>query len=325
MSKFFNKSSLSSEGVSDISCSRAPFLFAILMSINVACYAICTPMMTKIVEGGETSIFSMLFMMLVSVGGTRVGDKIVRSGNKAGGIIIGVFCVLAGMTVCVLDAVDVLYVPGFKVMSTMTGDSLFFIAVYVLSDVFSEVFGYKASRISANTAAMFSLVVGIAGKLLTQVPVPEYAAPNEAAFSFIYGGGIYANIAGVIIFMIGDMCNDKVFKKFKSKTSARSDYGSFSLRSICSSFVGKSVDLALFSLLVMVPFSTPAICELLGMSSWGMNASSLLGNFILGITLQITIETSLSPVSYIISKKIRHKIESDNLVTEQSNAMSLNS
>lgn len=324
MSKFFNKSSLSSEGVLDISCSRAPFLFAILMSINVACYALCTPMMTKIIEGKETSIFSMLFMMLVSVGGTRLGDKVARSGNKAGGIVVGVLCVLAGLTVCVLDAFDVLYVPGFKVMSTLTGDSLFFIAVYVLSDVFSEVFGYKASRISANTTAAFSLVVGIIGKLLTYIPVPEYAAANEAAFSFVYGGGIYASIAGVIIFMIGDMCNDKVFKKFKSKKNARADYESFSFRSICSSFVGKSVDLALFSLLVMVPFSNPTICEVLGASSWGMDASSLLGNYILGITLQITIETSLSPVSYIISKKLRHKIESDNPVIEQSSVVSLN-
>ena len=71
---------------------------------------------------------------------------------------------------------------------------------------------------------------------------------------------------------------------------------------------GKTVDLALFSLLVMIPFSNPSICKALGIDCWGMDMKSIAGNFLLGVTLQITLECMFSPVSYLIAKGVRHRI-----------------
>lgn len=295
----------------DIAVSRAPELFAILLAINVASYVVCTPMMVKILEGKETSIFSMLGMMVLTVIGAKVGDATTRLGDRCVGIVLGVLIASVGIGVCVADVFDWLYIPGPKLMATATGDSVFFITTYVMSDVMSDVFGYKASRLSGNVSAIFAVTVALIGKLLTAVPVPDYAAGNESAFDFIYGGGIYATVAGVLIYAIGDWFNDRVFRFIKSKKPG-DDYGNYSVRAIGSSLIGKTMDLALFTVLVMIPFSTPSLCKALGIECWGMDAKSIAGNFLLGVTMQITLECAFSPVSYIIARKVRNRIQTSN-------------
>lgn len=302
----------SKSAASDVSWSRAPGLFAILMSINVASYVLCTPMMVKVLEAKETSVFSMLLMLAFTVIGARVGDRLCVNCPKWLGVLIGAVLAGVGIGICTADAFDALCVPGPKLMATATGDSVFFIMTYIISDVFSDVFGYKASRLSGNVSAIFAITVGLVGKLLTFVPVPEYAEANEAAFDFIYGGGIYVAIVGVLIYAVGDWFNDRMFRWIKSKKSG-TDYGSYSLRAIGSSLLGKTMDLLLFTGLVMVPFSTPSLCDKLGIECWGMDAKSLAGNFLLGVTLQITLECLFSPVSYIISKSVRKRLNDDKL------------
>ena len=132
---------------------------------------------------------------------------------------------------------------------------------------------------------------------------------RQAAFDQIYGGGLYVTLMGILIYAFGDFANDKLFNFIRSKKSG-TDLGSYSLRAIGSSFLGKTVDLSMFSLLVMVPLSTPAICDKLGIESWGMDASSIMGNYLLGIGQQLTIEMLMAPVAFYIAARIRSSIKS---------------
>lgn len=291
------------------SWSKAPALFAVLMAINVASYALCVPMMVKILEAKETSIFSILGMLVFTVCGMLLAGKLGEKKHSGLGYATGALLSLTGIVLCALDAVDVLFIPGPTVMATATGDSLFFIATYVVSDVFSEVFGYKASRLSGNTSAIFAIVAALIAKAFTGIPVPEYAEANESAFDFIYGGGIYVTIVGILIYAVGDFLNDKLFAYIKKRKPGEG-FASYSLRSIGSSLLGKTSDLGLFTLLVMIPFSIPSFCSALGMDCWGMDAKSIAGNFLLGIAFQITVESLMSPVSYKISTKVKKSIES---------------
>lgn len=291
------------------SWSKAPALFAVLMAINVASYALCVPMMVKILEAKETSIFSILGMLVFTVCGMLLAGKLSEQKHKGLGYAAGALLSLTGIVLCALDAVDVLFIPGPTVMATATGDSLFFIATYVVSDVFSEVFGYRASRLSGNTSAIFAVVAALIAKAFTGIPVPEYAEANESAFDFIYGGGIYVTIVGILIYAVGDFLNDKLFAYIKKRKPGEG-FASYSLRSIGSSLLGKTSDLGLFTLLVMIPFSIPSFCSALGMDCWGMDAKSIAGNFLLGIAFQITVESLMSPVSYKISTKVKKSIES---------------
>lgn len=290
------------------SWSKAPALFGVLMSINVASYVLCVPMMVKILEAKEASIFSIIGMLVLTVVGMLLAGKLSNKKHKAAGFTLGALLSLMGITICALDATDVLFVPGPTVMATATGDSLFFIATYIVSDVFSEVFGYKASRLSGNVTAIFAVLAALVAKVFTAIPVPEYAEANESAFDFIYGGGIYVTVVGILIYAVGDFLNDKLFAYIKDKKPG-SEFSSYSLRSIGSSILGKTADVGLFTLLVMIPFSIPAFCKAIGMDCWGMNAKSIAGNFLLGIAFQITVEALMSPVSYKISSRVRKSIE----------------
>lgn len=292
----------------DESWSKAPALFAVLMAINVASYALCVPMMVKILEAKETSIFSILGMLVLTVCGMLLAGRLGNKIGKTAGYVVGALISIGGIVLCALDAADILFIPGPTVMATATGDSLFFIATYIVSDVFSEVFGYKASRLSGNTAAIFAIVSSLIAKLFTGIPVPEYAEANESAFDFVYGGGIYVTVVGILIYAVGDFLNDKLFAYIKKKKPGEG-FSSYSLRSIGSSILGKTADLGLFTLLVMIPFSIPSFCSAIGMDCWGMDAKSIAGNFLLGIAFQITVEALMSPVSYKISTKVRKRIE----------------
>lgn len=292
----------------DESWSKAPALFAVLMAINVASYALCVPMMVKILEAKETSIFSILGMLVLTVCGMLFAGRLGNKIGRTAGYVVGALISIAGIVLCALDAADILFIPGPTVMATATGDSLFFIATYIVSDVFSEVFGYKASRLSGNTAAIFAIVSALIAKLFTGIPVPEYAEANESAFDFVYGGGIYVTVVGILIYAVGDFLDDKLFAYIKKKKPGEG-FSSYSLRSIGSSILGKTADLGLFTLLVMIPFSIPSFCSAIGMDCWGMDAKSIAGNFLLGIAFQITVEALMSPISYKISTKVRKRIE----------------
>lgn len=294
---------------SEESWRKAPALFAVLMAINVASYALCVPMMVKILEAKETSIFSILGMLVLTVSGMLLAGKLGEKINKWVGYAAGALLSLVGIALCAIDAVDVLNIPGPTVMATATGDSLFFIATYIVSDVFSEVFGYRASRLSGNTSAIFAVVAALIAKAFTGIPVPEYAEANESAFDFIYGGGIYVTVIGILIYAVGDFFNDKLFAYIKKKKPGEG-FSSYSLRSIGSSILGKTADLGLFTLLVMIPFSIPSFCSVIGMDCWGMDAKSIAGNFLLGIAFQITVEALLSPVSYKIATNVKKSLES---------------
>jgi uncharacterized PurR-regulated membrane protein YhhQ (DUF165 family) len=292
----------------DLMVRESPYLFAILMAINVVCYTLCTVMMVKIIEPGVVSVVSLFLMVAAAVLGVRIGFKLNKAKHTALGIGLGGIVAAAGVVLCVLDVFDKIAIPGFEVPASFTGDYVFFTTTYMLSDIFSEVFGYKASRISCTTSALVAVAVGLIGKGLTLISAPEWAAPNQDAFQFIYGGAFYSTIAGVLIYAIGDYINDRVFRKLKNSSKASLEYGSFAYRSMLSSACGKILDLALFSMVVMVPLSTQSICDALGITSWGMGTAQLFGNFCLGISMQITLEVILSPVTYKITRIIRNKL-----------------
>lgn len=288
---------------------KAPFLFAILFAISVASYTLTTPLMIKNITLNPVSALSLLGMMLAALSGALVSDPIGKKlHNPVAGFSVAILFASAGIAMLILEMGGVIHLPGPMIDANLTGDSLFFIFTYVLSDVFSEVFGYKASRISANTSAIFALSVSLLCKGMTLIPGPDWAADNDFSFSFIYGGGIYVTILGILIYALGDWANDAAYKWIREKTGG-SNFSAYSLRSIGSSIIGKTVDLTLFSVLVLIPLSTDWICEKLGIISWGMTADAIKGNYILGVTLQITLEVMFAPVAYLISKSVLNQVK----------------
>lgn len=125
----------------------------------------------------------------------------------------------------------------------MTGAVFIFPITYILSDVFSEVYGYRWSRLTAYMAFAANLFMVIIFSLVIITPAPSFWTHQEA-FQTVLGNTPRILIASLSAFMIGDLINDRVFKRMKEKHPT--DHKGFGWRAIISSFAGEVVDSLVF-------------------------------------------------------------------------------
>lgn len=126
---------------------------------------------------------------------------------------------------------------------TMTGAIFIFPITYILSDVFSEVYGYRWSRITCYLAFIMNLLMVVMFTLAIKSPSPSYWT-EQAAFETVLGSTPRVLFASLLAFVVGDFTNDKVFKIMKSKHP--NDHKRFGLRAIVSSLAGELVDSLIF-------------------------------------------------------------------------------
>ena len=126
---------------------------------------------------------------------------------------------------------------------TMTSAIVIFPITYILSDVFSECYGYKWSRITCYLAfAMNLLMVGIFA-LTINLPAPAYWQ-NQEAYQTVLGSTPRVLVSSLLAYVIGDFVNDKIFANMKEKHL--NDSKGFSLRAIVSSIGGNFIDAFIF-------------------------------------------------------------------------------
>lgn len=149
---------------------------------------------------------------------------------------------------------------------TMTGAVFIFPITYILSDVFSEVYGYKWSRITCYFAFSMNLFMVIVFSLVIQTPAPSYWT-NQEAFATVLGSTPRVMGASLLAYVIGDFVNDRVFRKMKEKHS--DELKGFGWRAIVSSFFGELCDSLVFlpiAFLGQMPLKTLAtmtVCQVL--------------------------------------------------------------
>ena len=143
---------------------------------------------------------------------------------------------------------------------------IIFPITYILSDVFSEVYGYKWSRLTCYLGFAANLFAVTIFSITIATPSPDYWM-NQGAFEVVLGNTPRMLIASLLGFLVGDFVNDRVFKKFKDKHP--NDHKGFSFRAILSSFCGELCDSLIFlpiAFLGQMPIETLAtmmICQVL--------------------------------------------------------------
>lgn len=149
---------------------------------------------------------------------------------------------------------------------TMTGAVIVFPITYILSDLFSEVYGYKWSRITCYMAFAANLFMVIIFSLAIATPAPSYWG-NQEAFVTVLGSTPRILGASLLAFVIGDLVNDRIFRRMKAKHP--DSIKGFGWRAIISSFFGELVDSLVFlplAFLGQMPLKTLAImtvCQVL--------------------------------------------------------------
>lgn len=123
---------------------------------------------------------------------------------------------------------------------------LIFPVTYILSDVFSEVYGYKWSRRSAWVAFGMNLFAVASFQVTLMLPGVAWFE-GQAAFETVLGNTPRILAASLLSYMLGDWINDIVFREMKKADKENTRFG---LRSIVSSFCGEFADSLIF-----IPFA----------------------------------------------------------------------
>jgi len=160
-----------------------------------------------------------------------------------------------------------------------------FPVTYMLSDVFSEVYGYKWSRITATWAFIGTILCSLLFTIMIAIP-GNTAWQSQEALVTILGNTPQIAIASVVAFWFGDLANDKVFKWALKKNDSEKLFG---VRAILSSLAGKYVDGAIFTFigLSFLPLETKIIMVL--------NCPFV----------QVCLETLMLPVTTLVMKKVK--------------------
>lgn len=142
---------------------------------------------------------------------------------------------------------------------TMTGAVFIFPITYILSDLFSEVYGYKWSRFTCYLAFFMNLFMVTVFSLVIATPAPDYWT-NQEAFQTVLGSTPRVLFASLLAMLVGDFVNDRVFRKMKEKHLT--SHKGFGWRAILSSVCGEMVDSLIFLPLAFIgqmPISTLAV------------------------------------------------------------------
>lgn len=165
--------------------------------------------------------------------------------------------------------------------------TLLFPVTYILSDMFSEVYGYKWSRRVTWWAASMNLLFALLVALTNVLPSPDYFDP--APFHMALGSSFRIVAASITSYVLGDFVNDLVFRKMRKGKEAMQG---FKWRALVSSFVGQIVDSTLF---VIIAFGgTMPMVDLVSM-------------ICLNIVAKVGYEIVILPLTYKVTQVVHSK------------------
>ena len=170
---------------------------------------------------------------------------------------------------------------------TMTGAVFIFPITYILSDVFSEVYGYKWSRATCYFAFSMNLFMVIVFALVIKTPAPDYWT-NQEAFATVLGSTPRVMGASLLAYVVGDFVNDRIFRKMKERHA--DELKGFGFRAIVSSFFGELCDSLVFlplAFLGQMPLKTLAIMT------------------VCQVLIKTAYEVVILPITTLVTKKVR--------------------
>jgi uncharacterized integral membrane protein (TIGR00697 family) len=168
---------------------------------------------------------------------------------------------------------------------SLDAGTLTFPITYILSDVMSEVYGYKWSRRVTWMAATMTLIFSLLIALACALPQPEWY--DGSHFAMALRSSFRIVLGSVIAYMSGDFINDRVFRRMK-KAYPCSMKG-FKLRAIVSSVCGNAVDSTIFVCIAFIG---------------AIPAQELVGMICTNIAFKTVYEALILPVTTIVTQRV---------------------
>lgn len=169
----------------------------------------------------------------------------------------------------------------------VAGAQLLFPITYIFGDVFTEVYGYGASRRAiwlGFFAAALMAVMGIITVLLP--PAPDW--PNQQAFATVFYTVPRLVVASLIAYWAGEFANSYTLAKMKIFTKGRHLW----TRTVGSTVVGQGVDTVI---IMVLGFG--------GTAEWGT-----IGRLIIsGYSAKVIYEVLMTPLTYLVVNWLKRK------------------
>jgi uncharacterized integral membrane protein (TIGR00697 family) len=173
----------------------------------------------------------------------------------------------------------------------VSGAILLFPITYIFGDVFTEVYGYAASRRAIWLGFFGTALLYVIGAIVIALP----SAPgwrNEQAFTTVFGFIPRILAASLIAFWAGEFANSYTMARLKLVTNGRMLW----TRTIGSTVVGQAVDTIL---VVTLTFG--------GIYSAGI----LLNIMVTGYALKVAYEVIATPLTYLVVNWLKRAEQSD--------------
>jgi uncharacterized integral membrane protein (TIGR00697 family) len=163
---------------------------------------------------------------------------------------------------------------------SVSGALILFPITYIFGDVFTEVYGYSASRRAIWLGFFATALLYLTGAIVIAMPA-DPGWHNQAAFSTVFGFVPRILAASLIAFWAGEFANSYVMAKLKVATNGRYLW----TRTIGSTVAGQAVDTAL---VITLTFGGT------------VNNRTILSMIVTGYLLKVAYETLATPMTYAV-------------------------
>src|SRR5271154_7087822 len=173
----------------------------------------------------------------------------------------------------------------------VSGAVLLFPITYIFGDVFTEVYGFAASRRAIWLGFFGTALLYAMGALIIALPAaPDWK--NQQAFATVFGVIPRILAASLIAFWAGEFANSYTMARLKLLTNGRKLW----TRTIGSTIVGQAVDT---TLVITLTFAGT------------VGAHPLLRNIGTGYLLKVAYEVLATPITYLVINWLKRTEQSD--------------
>ena len=165
------------------------------------------------------------------------------------------------------------------------GAQLLFPITYIFGDIFTEVYGYAASRRAIWLGFLSSALLSAMSLLMVALP-PAPGWPDQEAYAKVFGFVPRMMIASLIAYWCGEFTNSFTLAKMKVLTNGKHLWS----RTISSTVVGQLVDTAVF---LTLAFGSK------------LDAATIVQLIVNSYLFKVAYEALSTPVTYAIVKALK--------------------
>lgn len=167
----------------------------------------------------------------------------------------------------------------------VSGAQLLFPVAYIFGDIFTEVYGYAASRKAIWNGFFAAGLLALLSAVVVKLP-PAPGWEHQAAYETVLGVIPRLVVASLLAYWCGEFANSYVLARMKVWTRGKYLWS----RTITSTVVGQFVDSAL---VMVVAFG--------GLMPWSLLFSAMLHGYV----LKVAYEVAATPITYLVVNSIK--------------------